>query len=653
MDKIHQTKTDRQSWSKNDMKKALHKIKRHGMSVNAASKAYRIPEDTLKRYVEKYLHENKYAFSDEQLNQLKEYILDIDKRAFGLTRDQFRKIAFDFAVSCGLALRSKTTKGLIGNNFAETFLRRFNISLRKPEVTSAARLMAFKKENVEAFFKIYEDLHRKYSFLVTKIYNIDKIDFLTIPTKESRVLTPRGHRRVVKISLAKRGVSITAVCGMNPIGDFIPPFLIFPRVKTTRSLKNGAPEGTTAVAHACGRMTSKIFFKYLEHFKKYARPSEINPVLLLMNNHTKYISLDVIKLCEENHIILLGFPPHTSHLIQPLDVSIYGPLKTAYLQACEDFLTHNRVRVITLYDFSSLFRKAYLETATVSNALRGFTDTGLYPIDSQAFDYLDFEASSITERDQPISTVFEEVEFVVMTEPETQNSGLKDTRTEESALPIPFTSKISELTPPYEPDNIFDNTSTPVSMDVEEEEAIKISTVFEEVEFTVMTGPETQNSGLKDTRTEESALPIPSTSKISEHTPPYEPDNIFDNTRTPVSMDVEEEEAIKIEKERRSKLRDMNKNERLEKSIEAQKVKQKTVIKKIEFYDSSDSSIDLEYTDFVYDTDDGRTCIICSKRGKDEIWFCCFECKGYAHAECTGMDTEKAKMKKWYCDRCL
>lgn len=51
------------------------------------------------------------------------------------------------------------------------------------------------------------------------------------------------------------------------------------------------------------------------------------PVLLIMDNHDSHTTLDLIECARENHVELLGLPPHTTHILQPLDVSINGPLK--------------------------------------------------------------------------------------------------------------------------------------------------------------------------------------------------------------------------------------------------------------------------------------------------------------------------------------
>lgn len=77
-----------------------------------------------------------------------------------------------------------------------------------------------------------------------------------------------------------------------------------------------------------GWITSEIFVQWFQHFiRSYAKPTAESPVLLIMDNHEAHISLQIIKLAKENHVILLTLPPHTSHKLQPLDKSVYYALK--------------------------------------------------------------------------------------------------------------------------------------------------------------------------------------------------------------------------------------------------------------------------------------------------------------------------------------
>ena len=56
-------------------------------------------------------------------------------------------------------------------------------------------------------------------------------------------------------------------------------------------------------------------------------------------------------------IICLCLPPHLTHLLQPLDVSIFGPLKQNYKKLLAEktrFITYNIDKV----DFISLIQQA-------------------------------------------------------------------------------------------------------------------------------------------------------------------------------------------------------------------------------------------------------------------------------------------------------
>jgi hypothetical protein len=49
---------------------------------------------------------------------------------------------------------------------------------------------------------------------------------------------------------------------------------------------------------------------------------EDKPILLLLDSHQSHLSL-----AKENGVVLLPFPPHTTHKLKPLYRFIYGTLK--------------------------------------------------------------------------------------------------------------------------------------------------------------------------------------------------------------------------------------------------------------------------------------------------------------------------------------
>lgn len=76
-------------------------------------------------------------------------------------------------------------------------------------------------------------------------------------------------------------------------------------------------------------------------------------------------------------------PPHSSHLLQPLDVGCYGPLKRAY--GTEIATTGRKSAAhITKNDFLAAFQKAFSKTLTRDNVLGGFRGAGVVPLNPEA-----------------------------------------------------------------------------------------------------------------------------------------------------------------------------------------------------------------------------------------------------------------------------
>ena len=73
-------------------------------------------------------------------------------------------------------------------------------------------------------------------------------------------------------------------------------------------------------------------------------------------------------------------PLHSSHLLQPLDVSCFRPMKRSYGRQIED-LIHMHVTHITKLEFLCGFRKAFFAFIIENNIQGSFAGAGLVPYD--------------------------------------------------------------------------------------------------------------------------------------------------------------------------------------------------------------------------------------------------------------------------------
>src|SRR6266480_6688740 len=71
-------------------------------------------------------------------------------------------------------------------------------------------------------------------------------------------------------------------------------------------------------------------------------------------------------------------PAHSSHILQPLDVGCFGPLKAAYGQQIENYM-RRYINYIMKLEFLPAFKEAWNATFTKENICGGFRGAGLVP----------------------------------------------------------------------------------------------------------------------------------------------------------------------------------------------------------------------------------------------------------------------------------
>lgn len=89
-------------------------------------------------------------------------------------------------------------------------------------------------------------------------------------------------------------------------------------------------------------------------------------------------SLELMKFCYENNIILRRLLSHTSHKLQPCDVGIFGPLKAAYREEVER-LYQGGSNMIGKQHFILLYDRARRKAITPRNIISGWSKTCLRP----------------------------------------------------------------------------------------------------------------------------------------------------------------------------------------------------------------------------------------------------------------------------------
>jgi hypothetical protein len=129
-----------------------------------------------------------------------------------------------------------------------------------------------------------------------------------------------------------------------------------------------------------GYMNSEINLEWMQKVFEPSTRERANgrPRILISDGFETHESQDVLKFCLENKIIPCRLPSHTSHKLQPCDVSVFGPLKTAYREQVEH-LERRGANAVNKEHFVLLYRRARDAALTARNIRSGWSKAGLFP----------------------------------------------------------------------------------------------------------------------------------------------------------------------------------------------------------------------------------------------------------------------------------
>ncbi|KAI8495264.1 hypothetical protein Bbelb_272500 [Branchiostoma belcheri] len=104
-------------------------------------------------------------------------------------------------------------------------------------------------------------------------------------------------------------------------GLVLPPLVTFSKSYPSSAYRLEGPDNALYSTTPSGFIEVKVFVEWLKKcFCRFASPER--PVLLLMDQHTAHLTTNAIYTAVDNDIILMGLPPHTSHILQPLDAPV-------------------------------------------------------------------------------------------------------------------------------------------------------------------------------------------------------------------------------------------------------------------------------------------------------------------------------------------
>ncbi|KAG5878381.1 hypothetical protein JTB14_020617 [Gonioctena quinquepunctata] len=147
----------------------------------------------------------------------------------------------------------------------------------------------------------------------------------------------------------------------------LPPYIVYKAKHSYVGWTEGGIEGARYNRTLSGWFDATIFEDWfysiiLPHFKKLDGHK-----VLVGDNLSSHVTLSVIQECENNNIRFVLLPPNSTHLLQPLDVAYFRPLKAAWKKVLETWKLRNR-GVLPKTLFSKLLKEAVESVGLKSQA---------------------------------------------------------------------------------------------------------------------------------------------------------------------------------------------------------------------------------------------------------------------------------------------
>ena len=105
------------------------------------------------------------------------------------------------------------------------------------------------------------------------------------------------------------------------------------------------------------------------------------PRLLLVDNHGSHITVDFMRICFENSIYLFYLIPHSSHVLQPLDLSCFSVVKSRYRRDVADLASLSDSAPIKKNHFLEIYDGARTEGLKRPIIRAGWKGSGISPWD--------------------------------------------------------------------------------------------------------------------------------------------------------------------------------------------------------------------------------------------------------------------------------
>ena len=311
------------------------------------------------------------------------------RRGFPFTDNKLCALAYELASKNNRKGFSPLKKHA-GRSWLKGFLSRYpQLKKKVSQNLSIARAIGANPTQVGNFFNLYRKWIHQWGleFQPNHIWNVDECGIGDVPQTQ-KVIGLVGERPFQTVS-GEKPVNTTLLTYVSAGGLHVPPMVIFKASRVKPEWREYAPSGYAVRASESGYISTKLFADYGEKFVQFLRESNlmtpgIKHVVLLDLHKSHLFNSSYMEYMQANNIEVCSFPPHCTHILQPLDDLPYAMLKRKFqkelisfnLQVAGEKLSKQQFFRVLIPAFSGAFQPEVIR--------KGFHNTGIYPLNQDA-----------------------------------------------------------------------------------------------------------------------------------------------------------------------------------------------------------------------------------------------------------------------------
>lgn len=296
-----------------------------------------------------------------------------------------------------------------------------NLTQRLPDNLSRARDNVT-ENNIRAWFtkiESYLDENNIKTILNDphRIFNADETAFFWSP-KPGRVLAKKGDKHTYS-SCGDEKDNLTVLITGNAAGNLAPPMIMFNYERIPSNIAVSVPDEWAIGKSESGWMCSSTFYEYMTNvFNPWLEKNNIEkPVFFFVDGHKSHLTHQLSNFCSKNGIVVVALYPNSTHILQPMDLSVFRPLKGHWKKAVTQWKMENLCKILRKENFAPVLQKA-LKNVTKDCIQNGFRAGGLLPFGP---DYIDMSKISKTKIETTTNTNPMQKEFMKYLEREIVN----------------------------------------------------------------------------------------------------------------------------------------------------------------------------------------------------------------------------------------